>query len=107
VGAVGSILGLLLVTFYLKEMNEAFSYPADVKKVADIEAGRITLDDGALPDDDEFGEDGGEDETLPEGAELAEGAEEKEVPKELVKPASSSRWCWACSSCFPSSGSWR
>jgi hypothetical protein len=89
VGAVGSVLGLLLVTFYLKEMNEAFSYPADVKKVADIEAGRITLEDDALVDDDGFGEedeDDEADETIPEGTELEEGAEEKETPKELVKP---------------------
>ncbi len=86
IGATGSVLGLLLVTFYLKDMNEAFSYPADVKKVADIEAGRITLEDGDLPDDDGFGEEDAEPEIVPEGAELAEGVEEKEVPRKLQKP---------------------
>jgi uncharacterized RDD family membrane protein YckC len=92
IGAVGAVMGVLLVTFYLKELNEIFSYPADLKKVADIEAGILSDIDSALEEEDDLGE---EEEAVGDESEESEslgetipgeGVEEKEVPPELQKP---------------------
>jgi uncharacterized RDD family membrane protein YckC len=93
IGAVGAVMGVLLVTFYLKELNEIFSYPADLKKVAEIDAGILSDIDSALDDGGSLEEE--EEETVAEESEESEslgeaipeeGAEEQEVPPELQKP---------------------
>jgi hypothetical protein len=89
VGAVGAVMGVLLVTFYCDELNEIFSYPADVKKAAEIDSGALVppMDDAL--EDDEALEEEEEAEGMEDAVPLApsdEGAEEREVPPEFVRP---------------------